>query len=69
MSRQVQLGMKVRDTVTGFAGIVTGRTEYLAEHPILRVTAETGQEDAKERWFAQGRCEEVVDDPQTGFAA
>jgi hypothetical protein len=61
-------GSKARDTVTGFTGIVTARTEYLADTPSLRLTAENGQDDLKERWVAEARCEPVTDDRKAGFS-
>lgn len=62
------LGSRARDTVTGFTGIVTGRAEYLADTPSIRLTAENRQEDLKERWVAEARCEPADDDRKAGFA-
>lgn len=63
----VQLGARVRDTVTGFEGTVTGLAEYLHESATARVTAQTGTDEAKERWIAEARLEPVRDEPAAGF--
>lgn len=67
MSEQFDLGSRARDTVTGFTGVVTARAEYLADGPSLRLTAENGQEDLKERWVAEKRCELATDKTSPGF--
>jgi hypothetical protein len=38
--RQVNLGDRVRDTITGFEGIVVGRSEWLSTHGARRITCQ-----------------------------
>lgn len=63
------LGTTYRDTITGFIGIATARTEYLGNTPSVRLEAVTEQGDAKERWVNESRLEESRDRPDAGFAA
>lgn len=64
----MNLGDKARDRITGFTGVVTARAEYLDDTPSIRLTAQNGQEDLKERWVNEARCDEVPDDKKAGFA-
>ena len=41
MKDQIKLGAKVRDTITGFAGVATSRTEYLNDGPSIGITGST----------------------------
>ncbi len=54
-----QLGHKYRDTITGFVGTATARTVYLDSSVQVRLEAETGNEDAKERWIDESRLEQI----------
>ncbi len=47
MSEPIELGRKVRDKVSGFEGIVTGRAEYLYTTPTVQVTPEAVGSDGK----------------------
>lgn len=67
MSDTTNLGTSYRDSVTGFTGIATGRAEYLASNPSVRLEAVTEQGDAKERWFSEERLEQCDDRPTPGF--
>lgn len=64
-----RLGKQYRDSVSGFVGTVTGVAQYLGiPANELRLTAETGVGDAKERWVNENRCSEHSDKP-AGFAS
>ncbi len=39
MGEQIKLGTKVKDTITGFTGLVTARVEYIDQPPTVRVEA------------------------------
>lgn len=64
-----ELGKVYRDTVTGFTGMATARTEYLLDTPNIRLEANTGQEDKKERWVGEARLEIAPVDPAAGFSS
>lgn len=59
----VKLGNKVRDMITGFTGIATGRTEYL--YGCARILVEPDElKDGKPveaGWFDEQRIETVVE--------
>lgn len=46
MNNSIELGMKVRDGISGMTGIVTGRTQYLSGSVWLHVTPQ-GSKDGK----------------------
>lgn len=64
---RAELGARYRDTVSGFAGTADARTEYLYSTPQVRLTAETGQGDGKQRWIEEGALEPAPDGKQAGF--
>lgn len=47
MSEHIKLGDKVRDRVSGFTGVATGRAEYLYTTPTVQVTPEAIGSDGK----------------------
>ncbi len=56
----VKLGDRVKDRISGFKGVVTGRTEYLYGCIRLMVEPE-GLHDGKpidSQWFDEQRCDE-----------
>lgn len=60
----IKLGMKVRDVITGFEGIVYGRIEYLTGCTQMNVVPPVDK-DGKRReaeWFDESRLE-VLDEP------
>lgn len=59
MDGTAQLGNKYRDTLTGFEGTATGRTEYL--YGCVRVLLEGAGSDRKPEdfWFDEQRLIEV----------
>ncbi len=61
----IQLGSKIRDRITGFEGVVTGRVEYLTGcNQVLvapRVKADGGHLDSC--WFDEQRCDVLPDAP------
>lgn len=64
-----ELGKVYRDTVTGFTGMATARTEYLLDTPNIRLEAKTGREEKKERWVGEARLEIAPVDPMAGFSS
>jgi hypothetical protein len=65
----IKLGNKVRDTLTGFTGIVTSRTEYLYGCVHIGVTPEDLDKDGKVKqaeFFDEQRIEVIKSTkPQT----
>jgi hypothetical protein len=54
--RSVKLGKKYRDSITGFEGIATARTEYLMGCCRILLEAKSGDDDTvKEYWFDETR--------------
>jgi hypothetical protein len=69
VSERVRLGSYVRDSITGFAGVATARTEYVYDAPSVRVTAvDTWQDDLRERWVTEARLVVVDGERPPGFA-
>lgn len=68
----IQLGQHVRDSVTGFQGVVTGRAEYLFEATTCRIHKTELTTDGKPYdplWFEEARLE-IVDaeaKPRIGY--
>ena len=65
---KTELGQKVKDSITGFAGIVTGRAEYITGcHQILVQppvkNAKDGGDFQEPHWFDEDRAE-VIDPKQ-----
>lgn len=54
---QIKLGHKVKDVVTGFEGIATGRAEYLASVPRVQVVRQHTDGKMQEEWIDEGRLE------------
>jgi len=53
---KVELGTKVKDTVTGFTGTTTARCEYLHSTPRYCVEAQSYEsKEPLEKWFDIGR--------------
>lgn len=62
----VKLGNKVRDAITGFAGIATGRTVYLYGCAQILITPDRLAEDGKRldgEWFDEQRVETIEERP------
>lgn len=57
----IALGTKVKDVITGFSGVVTGRVEYLTGCNQLLVTPAIAKDgSAREScWFDEQRCKPV----------
>jgi hypothetical protein len=55
----IALGTKVRDRVTGFVGIVTGRAEHLSGQHLLKVQPKADENKAVPvaEWFDEGRLD------------
>ena len=54
----VKLGERYRDTISGFEGVATSRSEYL--HGCVRVGLETGKDgELKQEWFDEQRLVRV----------
>ena len=56
-----KLGMTLKDRITGFAGVVTGRCEYISGcNQVLLVPPVDEKGDHREpHWFDEQRCERV----------
>jgi len=50
-----ELGMKARDTVTGYSGTVTAKCEYLGAEARICLERVDKDGDLKEQWFPVGR--------------
>lgn len=61
------LGTTYRDSVTGFTGIATARTEYLNGNASIQLEAVTEQGSADTRWINEHRLEPCDDRPTPGF--
>lgn len=64
----IKLGSKVKDTLTGFEGIATGRTEWL--YGCVRITIEPDKLDKDGKcipseWFDEQRVELVTEKAPT----
>jgi hypothetical protein len=60
-SNKITLGSKVKDTITGFQGIATGRAEYLLADPSVLVEAPVGADNKSvDCWIKESRLEVVV---------
>jgi hypothetical protein len=54
----IELGLKAKDKITGFEGIITGRSQYLYgcdQYCIVPPAKESKMEDAQ--WFDEGRIQ------------
>ena len=60
MSPKIELGKRVRDTVTGFSGILTASCEHFHGNLRLEISALTDGE-IKEEWVDAARVVEVVE--------
>ena len=61
----MEMGIKVRDSITGFSGVVTGTTSYItgcAQALVQPPTKETG-EFVDGRWFDVTRLEVIDPNP------
>lgn len=54
----IELGVKGRDKITGFEGIITGRAQYITgcDQYVLVPTMKDGKIEAAQ-WFDEGRIE------------
>ena len=60
MAEATKLGIKAKDSVTGFSGTVTGRTEYLHTGPRVLLEAPVGADGAmRGEWFEEVRIQPV----------
>ena len=61
---KLKLGQKVKDVITGFEGIVTGRCEYLTGCNRVLVLAQAKDGKAGEgSWLDEDRCEVLDETP------
>jgi hypothetical protein len=69
----IQLNQRVRDTVTGFTGLVLGRAEYVYESTSCRVHQQTLDTYGKMPdgvWIDEARLEVIqADNKPVGFSA
>ena len=67
MSFKFNLGEVLRDVITGFTGVVMGRTEYhtgCKHYGLLSKTLNKDGKPADWEWFDEKRLERVEDVPQ-----
>lgn len=62
MNTQIALGSKVKDTLSGFAGVAIGRAEYLYSTPAILISAPSLNSEGKalEEWFNESRIEVIA---------
>lgn len=55
----IKLGQRVRDRITGFTGMVTGRCEYISGcHQVLVVSpVDSSGKLVESQWYDEQRCE------------
>lgn len=56
----LQLGQKMKDTVTGFEGVAIGRCEYLHGVPEFGLQALSKEGKPETHWFAESRLARVA---------
>lgn len=63
----IKLGQKVRDQITGFTGVVTGRCEYISGcHQVLVVPpVDKDGKHVDSQWYDEQRCEVLDKKPIT----
>lgn len=67
MAFKIEMGVKVRDIINGFEGVVTGRAEYVTGCNQYIVCPTGLDKDGKMRdssWFDEGRLEVVSKPPR-----
>lgn len=63
-----ELGVRARDMITGFTGIITGRSEYLFSYPEVYIEPEKLDDQGKPIdgiWFREARVEILKDKVQS----
>ena len=57
----IELGQNVKDSVTGFTGIATGKSEYLGGYVSVCIAPSVGNDGKKPdaEWFDASRVEAV----------
>lgn len=66
----ITLGTKVRDRVSGFTGLATGRAEYLYTTPTVEVTPDTIGTDGKligAVWLEEAQLEPAGEKSAAGY--
>jgi len=70
MSKKIPLGAKVRDRVSGLAGVATARTEYLYSTPQIRVTPDAIDATGNLRcdaWLEEAQVEPAEEKRPAGY--
>lgn len=65
--KQIELGCKAKDTITGFTGVVTGKTTWLTGCVQWVLSPEKLSKDGGVRealWFDEGRLEVIAAAPK-----
>ena len=66
----IKLGNKVKDDITGFKGVVIGRSEYLYDNEKVLIQPEKLQSDGKpavSEWFGVLRVSLLTEENTLGF--
>lgn len=67
---EIELGSKVKDRITGFAGIAIARTEYYFSVPrVLVLSDKLLRGEEQEIWFDEVRLSQVSETSLRGFAS
>ena len=63
VKHEIELGQKVKDSVTGFRGVATARCEYLYEAPVILVESQmlVDGKPIEPLWFPEDRLDLVLD--------
>lgn len=60
----IELGKRARDKVTGFKGVITGRSQFITgcdQYVLIPKMKKGDTELAKGQWFDEGRLEVIGD--------
>ena len=62
MSNRIELGVEVKDKVTGFKGIASGRSEYLSgcTHICIQPKVEKDKKLPEAKWFDEPMVEVII---------
>lgn len=66
MAFKFELGQAVKETVTGFQGVIVGRADYLGgliRYGVQNLKLDENNDTTKEEWFDEGRLLKVSDNP------
>lgn len=61
MAEEIELGLEVRDAVTGFTGTSTARCTHLGGSTQIEITPKAGEDGSyrKPQWFEEARIQRL----------